>query len=224
MSSIYGTELLRATGLKDIYYYSCEESEINGNSSKLVKAAAGLFIVVNMAMPQPAFSKDVVIPNIDNKPMIELVQAPIRMLETPKSDIKIGTPRPLTYHEVKLKSLDLYNRIERTQKLLLSYSKNDDGAEVPSESMVVMKQTNRLLSQLPFEDAILNYDKYEDAWQYYLYLPHHIELSIGVFSDMPGDVDFSVYQHSDLLVANTIKINQLVSKMKQILQKADRNA
>ena len=130
----------------------------------------------------------------------------------------------MTYHEVKLKSLDLYNKIERSQKLLLSYRKNDDGAEVPSESMVVMKQTNRLLSQLPFEDAILNYDKYEDAWQYYLYLPHHIELSIGVFSDMPGDVDFSVYQHSDLLVANTIKINQLVSKMKQILQKADKNA
>lgn len=76
-----------------------------------------------------------------------------------------------------------------------------------------------------FIDAILQYVGYDDVWHYNLYFDDDLEMSVSVYVDdeIPDGVDFSVYHHGELVVANVLPIRSLVKKMKGVLSKSAKN-
>lgn len=121
---------------------------------------------------------------------------------------------------------DRFERVQRIQMIMDSYKKNKTVKPSSNESVWVMKTANTSLCQLPYKDAILQYDSYDDVWQYNLFFSKDIELSVSVYveGETIGDVDFSIYHGKELLVANMLPLKQLVKKMKTVIAKVESNA
>ena len=115
---------------------------------------------------------------------------------------------------------------KRVQMLMASYHKNETVAPISYSSLWTMRMVNNALSRLPFADSILQYDSYDDVWQYNLYFDHQLEVTVSAYvgDDSTGNVDYSVYHNGDLLVASELPLAQLVRKLNSVIAKIERNA
>lgn len=85
--------------------------------------------------------------------------------------------------------------------------------------MVVLNHYKRLLSRLNFQNAIVQYNNEDEMFEFSLYFKNDIKLSFSLTVDESNDlVDFSIFQHQELLVADVMPIKSLVIKMENLLK------
>ena len=75
------------------------------------------------------------------------------------------------------------------------------------------------MSRLNFQNAIVQYNNEDEMFDVSLYFKNDIKLSFSLMADESDDlVDFSIFQHQELLVADVMPIKSLVTKMEKLLK------
>ena len=73
--------------------------------------------------------------------------------------------------------------------------------------------------KLNFQNAIIQYNNEDEMFEFSLYFKNDIKLSFSLTVDESDDlVDFSIFQHQELLVADVMPIKSLVTKMEKLLK------
>lgn len=230
MSELFGIEIQQPTNLADIYYMSCEVSQNNSQKINFLKpiATSTLILAVMFTCNIESYAANYKQLDSTYKEKIENVWSPFDKFTTiPLSSIgnlRMQLNTAPQYAQLSQDVNKAYEKAIRQQMLLRSFSFNCQDNELSYSMMQIMQITNKELSKLPFNNAILQYNKYEEAWQYNLFFNKDIELTVGVYTDeMYDDVDFSIYHGKKLLVANHMPIKQIVNKMRTIISKISRN-
>ena len=123
-------------------------------------------------------------------------------------------------------NIERLERAYRQQLLLESYNKNKTESLMSFGSRMTMLIANRQLVNLPFIDSILQYDCFDDVWQYNLFFENDVEMSVSVYAYkelITDNVDYSIYHNGELVVANTLPMQQLVKKMRTVIAKVQKN-
>ena len=85
--------------------------------------------------------------------------------------------------------------------------------------MAGLNHYKNLLSRLNFQNAIVQYNNEDEMFEFSLYFTNDIKLSFSLTVDESDDlVDFSIFQHQELLVADVMPIKSLVTKMEKLLK------
>lgn len=85
-----------------------------------------------------------------------------------------------------------------------------------------MDRYSKMLSHLKFDDCIVQYNTEDEVFEYSLYFGKDIELLLSVCADETEDLsDFCIFHNHELLVADTLPIRTLISKMEKILTKIE---
>ena len=85
--------------------------------------------------------------------------------------------------------------------------------------MVGLNHYKSLLLKLNFQNAIIQYNNEDEMFDVSLYFKNDIKLSFILMADESDDlVDFSIFQHQELLVADVMPIKSLVTKMEKLLK------
>ena len=86
--------------------------------------------------------------------------------------------------------------------------------------MVGLNHYKSLLLKLNFQNAIVQYNNEDEMFEFSLYFKNDIKLSFSLMADESEDlVDFSIFQHHELLVADVMPVKSLVTKMEKLLKK-----
>lgn len=241
MSEIYTTALKRQTNdLSDVYYMSCVASSSNEGEMKefpLAGTVVKMALVATLATGATNYTaqaKDVRAINRD-VPVMTIsggwqMNKPIQMMSEKIGDITLEVNQAPAFlskpRRAREADADRMERAQRDQMLITSYQKNRFDEQLGYHSLWTMRMANSALCKLPFTDTILQYDKYDDVWQYNLYFNHDLELSVSVYVEDDGmsDVDYSVYHQGELLVSNSLPLVQVVKKMSTVITRVQRNA
>ena len=85
--------------------------------------------------------------------------------------------------------------------------------------MVGLNHYKSLLLKLNFQNAIVQYNNEDEMFDVSLYFKNDIKLSFSLMADESDDlVDFNIFQHQELLVADVMPIKSLVTKMEKLLK------
>ena len=85
--------------------------------------------------------------------------------------------------------------------------------------MVELNHYKSLLSMLNFQNAIVQYNNEDEMFDISLYFKNDIKLTFSLMADESDDlVDFSIFHHHELLVADAMPIKSLVTKMEKMLK------
>ena len=88
--------------------------------------------------------------------------------------------------------------------------------------MVGLNHYKSLLLKLNFQNAIVQYNNEDDMFDVSLYFKNDIKLSFSLMADESDDlVDFSIFHHHELLVADAMPMKSLVTKMIKTLKKIE---
>lgn len=241
MGEIYTTALKRQTNnLSDVYYMSCASSSSREGEMKefpIAGTVTKIALVTTLTIGTANYIAQAKGTAEMNKelPVLSISSSRLVNKTVPKVSEKIGdiTLEVIQSHTFQVKprkvreaETDRMERAQRVQMLRASYQKNKFDEQINYASLWTMKAVNSVLCRLPFTDAILQYDKYDDVWQYNLYFDHDLELSVSVYveEDGMGDVDYSVYHEGELLVTNALPLLQVVKKMSTVITRVERNA
>ena len=224
--------------LSDVYYLSCEASnEGEHKEFSLAGPVTKMVLVASMTVGTGEFTvqaKDLLVTPNEVPTLVQVIgmqnsgQQWLSSVEDGK--FSLGVELAPSYQQqsrrIREANIERLERTERLQMLRDSFLKNKTGDPISFASMMTMRYANRSLCSLPFKDSILQYNKYDDVWQYNLYFDKEVEMSVSVYveDDKIDDVDFSIYHAGELLVANTLPLQQLVKKMKSVIAKIQRNA
>ncbi len=223
--------------LSDVYYMTCEAS-IEGNKREydLSGAVVKMVLVATLATGAGDFTTETKAMAVHSREIPVSVQTAgnradrSSQVEIAGEKMSVEVFRMPTYRQDGRKEREaLVERLVRTNRmnmLMASFHKNKTFDPIAFNTRITMQATNRALSALPFIDCILQYDKYDDIWQYNLYFEHHLELAVSAYVDdngMDENVDYSIYHDGDLLIANEMSLPQLVKKMKSVLAKVGKN-
>ena len=241
MNEIYTTALKHQTNdLSDVYYMSCVASSSNEGEMKefpLTGTVVKIALVATLttgAANYTAQAKDVVAVNRE-VPVLMIpsdgrMNKPTQMTSERIGNITLEVSQASSFISRSRKLLevqaDKIERAQRIQMLITSYQKNKFDEQLGYHSLWTMRMANSALCKLPFTDSILQYDKYDDVWQYNLYFDNDLELSVSVYVEDDGmsDVDYSVYHQGELLVSNALPLVQVVKKMSTVITRVQKNA
>ena len=241
MGEIYTTALKRQTNsLSDVYYMSCVSSSSNegaikeyplaGTMTKIALVATLTTGVANYTAQAKNITdenREIPVMTIQGGRQVNK-SAPIASEKIGNITLEVNSVS--TFHSkprrVREAELDRLEQAQRVQMLRTSYQKNKYDEQISYPSFWTMKVANGVLCKLPFTDSMLQYDKYDDVWQYNLYFDHDLELSVSVYVEDDGmsDVDYSVYHQGELLVSNALPLLQVVKKMRMVLTRVQKNA
>lgn len=238
MEEVFTSNTSRQCGLADIYYMSCLESVNRTHSEiKVSNAPTKFFLAITMATSINTYAAETKNHEDFNEVRTELIANLVRSSNqlnflTPNSNQKISievNKSPSVgkiSRKEKVKQQQLFEQMTREQMLLQSYIKNRGEVNPSYSSMWTMRMANTILSELPYEDSMLQYDKYDDVWQYNLYFPHDMEMSVSVYveEENVSEVDYNIYHEGELVVANVMPLPKLVKKMKSLISKVEKNA
>lgn len=239
MNELYTTILERQQELGDVYFMSCLRSA-EGTHNEVTfhggKTVVKIMLVASLMQPSDMFAADIKAQDSMQKEIPELsigfgpqrpnggksnvIQEGSVSLEVNASPSYRNRGRKAV--QVEQESLE---RAEREQLIMQSLRKNKSEIQPSYMARWTMRRANRALSQLPFTDAILQYVGFDDVWHYNLYFDNDLEMSVSVYVDdgASDSVDFSVYHHGELVVANVLPMRSLVKKMKSVLSKSASN-
>lgn len=223
--------------LSDVYYMTCEASNEGAHKEfALAGPMAKIILVATLTVGGGTYTAQTKEIDSENK---EIPTLSIGFDQTYKGQqfssvdngrLSLEVNRAASFQPTGRKTREaILESLERTQRidmLLNSYHKNKTGEPIPFSSQRTMRFVNRSLCVMPFTDAILQYDKYDDVWQYNLFFPNDVEMAVSVYveKDRIDDVDYSIYHNGELVVANTLPLQQLVKKMKTVIAKIQKNA
>ena len=224
--------------LSDIYYLSCalsnegqkREFHLAGSMTKVVLVAtlvSGANAYTTQANDFDYFKKDVPVMVAQNVKTASKVEP---LFTDGKGGVEVEVYQAPSLLKQSRKERDANNerflRVQRVQMILTSYNRNKSVAPISYASRWTMRTVNQALSHLPFTDSILQYDSYDDVWQYNLYFAHQLEVDVSVYvvEGKIDDVDYSIYHHGDLLVANESPLPQLMRQLNSVIAKLDKNA
>lgn len=236
---LYTTILERQLELGDVYFLSCLRSS-EGNYREVSfsrgKTVVKIMLAASLLQPAEAFASEVKTQSSIHNEMPELVECMksqnihggrLNVVQEGPVSLEVTSSPSYRYrsHKVVLAEQESLEKAERSQLLLKSLDRNKSNVKPGYMSRWTMCKANLALSQLPFSDAILQYVSYDDIWHYNLYFANNLEMSVSVYvdEDNSDNVDFSVYHHGELVVANVLPMNSLVKKMKSILSKSANN-
>lgn len=229
----YTTKIQSKPDLSDVYFMTCLESASKDSKEiRLAGPATTFMLAVTLAHGIGCYAADsnMAIPSQEVIPQL-FIQTNQQnwssghwsTIDGGKMSIEVN--RSYSYRNQSRKNIEKtqenLERAERIQIIKDSYTKNKIVEPRSNESEWVMKMANTALCQLPFNDAIVQYDSYDDVWQYNLFFKKDLELSVSVYVDGEtiGDVDFNIYHDQELLVANMMPLKQLVRKMITVISK-----
>ncbi len=236
MKSDFTTEIKFKPNLSDVYFMTCLESTSRtGKEAQLVGPTAKFLLFVTLAHGIGCYAADNNSSVPSNQEKYELIIGKqnvqtkhMSAFDDGKMSIEVNPASSYRDSSQKNKKdvLDKFECTQRIQMIMDSYYKNKIMEPRSIESDWVMKIANTTLSSLPFTDAILQYDSYDDVWHYNLFFKENIELSIGVFveEETIAEVDFNIYHNEELIIANTLPFAQLVEKMNMVIKKIQNNA
>lgn len=224
--------------LSDVYYLTCEASnEGTQREFPLAGSVTKIVLVTTLAVGPASYSLEAKSADLQPK---EVATLTIGLGQQPRQQVKFSSvdngklslevKRSPSYQPVSRKireaNLDRLERTNRLQLLMASFQKNKTEDPISFASRMVMRIANRQLVSLPFLDSILQYDKYDNVWQYNLFFDKEVEMSVSVYVDeekMNEDVDYSIYHNGELVVVNTLPMQQLVRKMRTVIAKVQKN-
>lgn len=224
--------------LSDVYYMSCEASkEGEQKEFALTGTVTKIVLVATLTVGSGNYSvqaKDFV-ENPKDIPSLtigfgERNRGHQQFSSVDNGKLSLEVNRAPSYQpesrRVREANLDRLERTQRMELLMTSFQKNRTSEPIPFSSRMTMRVANRLLCILPFMDSILQYNKFDDVWHYNLFFNKDIEMSVSVYvdEDIMDDVDYSIYHNGELVVANTLPLQQLVKKMKAVIAKIQKNA
>ena len=236
MESEFTTKIQLEQNLSDVYFMTCLESTRKVEREvRLAGTAAKILLALTLAQGVGCYAAetDIAVPSKQIKYELYMGQKNMQTgslsdFDNGKLSIEVNQASSFKTPTRKAKNtvIDKIERAQRVQKIMDSYAKNKSAEPRSVESNWVMKMANTALSKLPFNDVILQYESYDDVWQYNLFFKGDLELSVGVFveGETIGEVDFNIYQGNELIVANMLPLNQLVRKMKTVISKVQNNA
>lgn len=238
--ALYTTILERQQGLGDVYFMSCVRSAEGSHSEVSISGGATamkIMLVVSLMQPGDTFATEVKTESAVQKEIPEWVIGreshkkfdSVRPNVVQEGPVSLEVNASPSYRERSRKTLlaeqENLDRAERVQLLMHSLEKNKSRVRPSYLSFWTMRKSNLTLCQLPFTDAILQYVGYDDVWHYNLYFENDLEMSVSVYvGEEDSDcVDFSIYRHGELIVANVLPMRALVKKMKSVLSKSVKN-
>lgn len=229
MEELYETNLVQPQQLFDIYNTSCigaEQSILQEKS--MMKNTIATFVIVLSLSSIPAFDASVaLIKDTETIPyhseMSHGKSAYTDVLDIRELSVEVEkNPIYRISKSDKRKIEQRYSVIRRSQILDEAYRKAYR-SEMSFDDKRFMKFTNMRISTLKFSDSKVQFDSEDKALFYSLYFNHDIKLSLAVYMDDPN-VDFTIYQKSERIVSDSIEFNQLLKKMKIILNKVETHA
>lgn len=239
MNELYTTILERQQGLGDVYFMSCLRSAEGSHNEVSLhggKTVVKIMLVASLMQPGDTFASKVSAQATSQKEVPELSigfesQRPSgvnsNVIQEGPVSLEVKASPSYRYRSRKaiLAEQESLERVEREQLIRQSLKRNKSKSQPSYMARWTMRRANLALSQLPFTDAILQYVGFDDVWHYNLYFDDDLEMSVSVYVDEePSDsVDFSVYHHGELVVANVLPMRSLVKKMKSVLSKSANN-
>ena len=229
MDSLFTATTSQPDMLHDIYFMSCKSSQPNRKNTNTVKLPGCLILAITLTCSSGAYASESFSQDI--------VETPIT-IEQLSSSLKTGSLIPIDHEshiELNITPSPRFNRLSRrdittqesyTREMLLmsSYKKNTDSKNIPYRAISHLFKTNSILSKLAFNDAIVQYNRFEECWHYNLFFNHSLEISLGVYDDEElSDVDFSIYHDNELIVSSYLPINHLVKRVQSIITRIENN-
>lgn len=220
---IFDTKVSQSSKLADIYFLSCDTSDRNlGNNCGTIKLASTILLAFTLTANAPAtYSINNSFPakNLSGQ-NIELV-ANANTARVQDLEIKVQKIHRLESSPSVERSLNkLYGKLSRVQMLMNAFEKNHNQKEqIPFDSYLFMHSVNMKLSELEFNDAILQYDGIDDVLEYNLFFKHNIELSIGAYPDGAGEIDYSIFHNGELIISDISTLGRIITKFTSVLGK-----
>lgn len=229
MDSLFTATSSQPDMLHDIYFMSCKSSQPNRRGINTIKLNGCLILAITLtcsggAYASESFSQDV----LENPIKIEQLSSTLKTGSLVPIDrekhIKLNvTPSP-RFNRLSRRDITTQENFEREMLLISSYKKNTNFQSLSYSTISLFRESNSILSKLAFNDAIVQYNRFEECWHYNLFFNHNLEISLGVYDDDElADVDFSIYHDNELIVSSYLPINQLVKRVQSIITKIENN-
>lgn len=230
--SEYNTGTIQDVSLGTIYSNSYLESErrINKNS-RIEKVCEGLLLAVLVSAPlgMHAFgiesSIEEAFPKVEKTfaKRSELVPIDFNDLRV-KLAVYPNFSYSAEYQKQIRKDVITHRAILREQALRRNFMRNMP-TDFPEVYGGAMNRYSKMLSHLEFDDSIVQYNIEDEVFEYSLYFGKGIKLALSVYADETENLsDFCIFQDHELLVADTLPIRSLISKMEKILTKIEEHA
>lgn len=108
----------------------------------------------------------------------------------------------------------------RFSKLQKSFLSNLHGADV--DNIRSFRDMANVLCNIPFNTVIASYNEYDESVDVKMSLSYNIHLSISKFvEDSDDSVVFSIHRNKRLLVSNEMHLNELESKIIDLLKELE---
>lgn len=92
------------------------------------------------------------------------------------------------------------------------------GEVIPIDFIKIKTKIDPLLSCLPFEKCKVNYNPFDECWNYDLFFDNDVRLNLGVFDDFEEDgIDFIVYHADKYLIANRLPLPIIIERTEKAL-------
>lgn len=147
---------------------------------------------------------------------------PNQFIYDDKCDIKIG-PYIIKCRRNENKGFTLESPTEKfihyinRRKLKEALQHNDD-IMIPENFLDIKRNVDFQLSRLHFEKCLVNYNSFDECWNYDLFFPHDIRLNLGVFDDYEEEgVDFIIYYRNDYFLSNRFMLEEVVNTTNQTM-------
>lgn len=229
--SEYNTGAIQDVSLGAIYSNSYLESERRVHkNTRLEKVCEGLLLAVLASTPLEmhalgtetsldSFPKAV--KTIVKKPV--LVQIEFNNVQT-KLAVYPNFSYSGEYQKQIKKDVIAHRAMLREQALRKNFMRNMP-SDFPEEYKGAMYRYSKMLSYLDFKDNIVQYNTEDEVFEYSLYFDKGIKLALSVYADETENLsDFCIFQDHELLVADTLPIRSLISKMEKIITKIEDHA
>lgn len=230
--SEYNTSSIQDVSLGAIYSTTFLESERRVHrNSRFEKLYEGLLIVVFASSPIGMHATPETRAIDDSIAGVEVTfserpsYVPIE-LDNSKTRVAIY-PNYIQSEEYKrqaLKEANAHKALVRELALRSNFMRNKP-AMFPEEYIGAMQRYSKMLSALDFKDCIVQYNIEDEVLEYSMYFNNGVKLALSIYADESDNMsDFCIFQDHELLVADTLPVWTLISKMEKILKKLKDNA
>lgn len=227
--SEYTSGNIKELSINDIYssnFLEAEQRTKNRKKSQFVKVCEGIFLALMLsasvemhALPSSKLERRM------NQTEFITSRQYVQSVDVALLNAKVTLFPKYSSSKEYLKQLQKegqsFRKIERELAMRRNFMRNMPQA-FPNKYMRGLNHYMSLLSRLNFQNDIVQYNVEDEMFEFSLYFKNDIKLSLSLMADESEDLaDFCVFQHHELLVADVMPVQSLVTKMEKLLKKID---
>lgn len=103
----------------------------------------------------------------------------------------------------------------RLQMLNNSFEKHKENC--PGSAYLYINRISAILSKIPFDGSLVEYNEFDESVEYCLMLPFDICVRVSCFID-DDDVAFTIHRQNKLLVADELSVSVLAEKLNALIR------